>query len=292
MKIAIFGKTFSEEISEYINLLLSKFNNSNSEIFIYRPYYLKIKNNISTNLSLNFFSDFNDLPLDTNFMFSIGGDGTLLSTLPLIRNSGIPVIGINLGRLGFLSTISKNEITSCVDKIINKEFDIEKRALLKLYTKNNLFGKVNYALNDIAITKKNGTSLIHIYVFVDDILLNSYWADGIVIATPTGSTAYSLSCNGPIITPCSENFVITPIASHNLNVRPVVIPDNSIIKVKVEGRSNSFNVSLDSHTEHFDKFLELKIKKADFKFNLIKLNNKNFYDTIREKLLWGLDIRN
>jgi len=292
MKIAIFGKTFSDEISEYLQVLMSKLSTNNFNIFIYKPYYLKIKKIISPDLSLKFFNDFNDLPSDTDFLFSIGGDGTLLSTLPIIRDLGIPVIGINMGRLGFLSTISKEEISSCIDKLINKKYTIEKRALLKLNTKNHLFGEVNYALNDVAISKKNGTSLIHIHVFVDDILLNSYWADGIIIATPTGSTAYSLSCNGPIIVPYSENFVITPIASHNLNVRPVVIPDNSIIRVKVDGRNNNFNVSLDSHVESFNESVELIIKKAGFKFNLIKLNDKNFYDTIREKLMWGLDIRN
>jgi NAD+ kinase len=225
-------------------------------------------------------------------LFSIGGDGTFLDIITLVRDSGIPILGINLGRLGFLSSISRDEILLAVDKVLEKKFTLEQRTLISLTTSQNLFGSLNYALNEITVTKTDNNSLAMVEVYVDDKFLNTYWADGLIVATPTGSTAYSLSCYGPIISPGCQNFVITPIASHNLTVRPIVIPDNCIIKLKVGGRNRHYQVGLDSRYEMINNHEELIVKRANFTINVIQLYNKDFYSTIREKLLWGKDQRN
>jgi NAD+ kinase len=229
---------------------------------------------------------------DVDFMLSIGGDGTFLATLDFIRDSGIPVLGINTGHLGFLANIAQTEINNTIDAILNKQFSIEKRALISVSASNHLFGDLNYGLNELTIFKKDSTSMITIHTYINGDYLNSYFADGLIIATPTGSTAYSLSCGGPLVMPGSQNFVITPIAPHNLNVRPLVISDGNVLTLKVEARSGHYRATLDSRSEVIDSSIELTIKKADFQLNIIKLENQNFFNTIRNKLLWGLDKRN
>jgi NAD+ kinase len=225
-------------------------------------------------------------------MLSLGGDGTFLETLSFVRDSEIPVLGINTGRLGFLATVAKSEINDAVEALAEKRFSIEKRSLLSVSGPKGIFGEVNYGLNELTVLKKDTSSMITINAFINGDYLNSYFADGLIIATPTGSTAYSLSCGGPLIMPGSENFVITPIASHNLNVRPFVISDNNVITLKVEGRSPNYLVTLDSRSEVIESSTELTIKKADFYAHLIKLENQSFFTTMRNKLLWGLDKRN
>jgi NAD+ kinase len=210
----------------------------------------------------------------------------------MVRDSGIPIMGINIGRLGFLSSISKDEILPAVDKVLSGDFQIDSRALIRLKQPGDLFGEMNYALNELSINRKDTTSLIVLHVYIDDMFLNSYWADGLIIATPTGSTAYSLSSGGPILAPGSENFVITPIAPHNLTVRPVVIPDKSKIRIIVEGREDQFLVSLDSRRAIIYSNFELIVEKTDFKVNMVQMKDRNFFMTIREKLKWGLDTRN
>jgi NAD+ kinase len=210
----------------------------------------------------------------------------------IVRDSGVPIMGINIGRLGFLSSIGKDEILTAIDMVLNKKYRLDSRALLKLTRPKGLFEGINYALNDITINRKDSTSLIVIHVYLNDVFLNTYWADGIIVATPTGSTAYSLSSGGPILTPGSEDFVITPIAPHNLTVRPIVIPDNSQIRIIAEGREKHFLTSLDSHTATISSKIELVLEKAEFAINLVQLEGQTFYTTIREKLKWGLDIRN
>jgi NAD+ kinase len=210
----------------------------------------------------------------------------------LVRDSEIPVLGINLGRLGFLSSVSKDEINQAFDELVRGDFRLEKRTLLRLVTKEKLFGDLNYGLNEIAISRRDSNALLLLHVYVDEKKLNSYWADGLLISTPTGSTAYSLSCGGPIVTPGSENFIITPIATHNLTVRPIVIPAESKIKIRLEGRDNQYLVSLDSRRETIDGNVELRVEKESFKLNLIQMQSKDFFTTIRDKLKWGLDIRN
>jgi len=200
-------------------------------------------------------------------------------------------MGVNLGRMGFLSGISRNEIDGAIKALAAGEYTIEKRSLLRVESPESLFGELNFALNELTINKKDTGSMILVHVYVNDLLLNSYWADGLIVATPTGSTAYSLSCNGPIITPDSENFVITPIASHNLTVRPVVIPDKSSVRINVEGRLTHYLVGLDSRYTVMDSSVEIVVRKEDFTINLVQIQGNNFFNTIRQKLLWGQDVR-
>ena len=227
-----------------------------------------------------------------DMMFSFGGDGTMLDTVELVRDSGIPVLGINTGRLGFLSGISPHETVDAVHKILKGEYEIDRRSLAQLVGQESLFNGINYALNEVSIMREDGSSLIVIQVFVDDKLLNTYWADGLILATPTGSTAYSLSVGGPIVAPNNDSFLITPIAAHNLSVRPIVISDNSVVKIKIDGRCDKYSLNLDSRRRLVDKHLELEIRKADFCFNMVRLPGKGFFDAIRNKLLWGNDVRN
>jgi NAD+ kinase len=232
------------------------------------------------------------LKKEVNFMLSLGGDGTFLETLMYVRDSGIPILGINTGRLGFLANVAKTEINSAIDALLDNRYTIETRALLNLTTANNLFGDLNYALNELTIMKKDSLAMVTVNAYINGEYLNSYFADGLIIATPTGSTAYSLSCGGPLVMPGSENFLITPIAPHNLNVRPLIISDNNVITLKISGRSNQYLVTMDSRSEVVDNSVELTLKKAGFYANLVKLENQSFFNTIRNKLLWGLDKRN
>jgi NAD+ kinase len=238
------------------------------------------------------FSDYEDIKGQLDFMISLGGDGNMLSTVALVRDSGIPIIGINLGRLGFLASINKEHINKAIDCLVEKKYTIEKRSLIKLTSSEELFGDLNFALNEVSIYKRQPNSMISVIVHVDGQYLNSYWADGLIMATPTGSTAYSLSTGGPIIHPEAHNFIITPIAPHNLSVRPVVIPDNTIVKMKVAERDGGFLVSLDSRTLEFQSGVELQVEKGDFEMKLVRLPEENFFGTIRAKLLWGIDKRN
>jgi len=290
MKIAIFGKKYSPKDREYLSLLIIKLKEINAQICIYKPFFDLLPADLNFPVETEFFSHHKDL--SCSILISIGGDGTILDTIPFVRDSGIPILGINLGRLGFLSSISKEEIVTAIDSIAIGEYEVEKRALLKLEKPENIFGEIDFALNDITLYRNNTTSLIVIHVYVDGVFLNSYWGDGLIISTPTGSTAYSLSVGGPIITPGSQNFLIAPIASHNLTVRPVVIQDSSEIRIKIEGREDKYLMTLDSKQSSINKEQELIIRRNDFDVNLVQMKNKTFFSTIRDKLLWGFDNRN
>jgi len=292
MRIAIFGKNFTDENAIYMQQLLDKLKISNCSLMIFEPFLKIITNRVAIRCDFRVFNTHEELRNNADMLFSIGGDGTFLDIITLVRDSGIPILGINLGRLGFLSSISRDEILLAVDKVLEKKFVLEQRTLISLTTSQNLFGNLNYALNELTVTKTDNNSLAMVEVYVDDKFLNTYWADGLIVATPTGSTAYSLSCYGPIISPGCQNFVITPIASHNLTVRPIVVPDNCIIKLKVGGRNRHYQVGLDSRYAMIENHEELFVKRADFSINVIQLYNKDFYSTIREKLLWGKDQRN
>jgi len=292
MKIGLFGKSFSDEEALYLQQLIDKLKNVNCRLTVFEPFLDKIRDKVKIHCSFETFKTHSELKDNTDLLFSIGGDGTMLDTIAYVRDSGIPVLGVNLGRLGFLSSISREEILPAVDKVMAGNYSLEQRTLLRLKSPEGLFGELNYALNELSITKTDTNSLAVVGVYVNDKFLNTYWADGLIVATPTGSTAYSLSCYGPIITPGSENFVITPIASHNLTVRPIVIPDHQEILLKVSGRNKLYQVGLDSRYETINHTVELVIERADFKINLIQLPNKDFFTTIREKLLWGKDQRN
>ena len=292
MKIALFGKTFADELFYYFQQLVEILDRHNVQVTIHQPFYEFVRDRIRFGREPQTFAAHHELPGNADFMFSIGGDGTMLDAITLIRDSGIPLMGINLGRMGFLSSISKDEINQAVTSLLKGEYTLDKRSMLCVETPEHLFGEINYALNELTVNKKDTGSMILVHVYIDNILLNSYWADGLIIATPTGSTAYSLSCNGPIITPDSENFVITPIATHNLNVRPVVIPDKSVIRLKVEGRMSQYLVGLDSRSAIIDSSTEIVIRKETFSINLVQRLNDNFFTTIRQKLMWGRDVRN
>jgi NAD+ kinase len=292
MKIAIYGRQLNQALMPFINELFNELRNLKAECIIYEPFFNLIRQKSQAGLHFDkTFTSSYEIKGKVDFLFSIGGDGTILDTITLVQESEIPVMGINTGRLGFLSSVSINEISNALQLLSKGQFTLDKRALLRLETNRSLFGEVNYALNELTIHKKDSSSMIIIHTYLNGEYLNSYWADGLIVATPSGSTGYSLSCGGPIIVPQSENFVITPIAPHNLNVRPIVVSDKNVISLEVEGRSNYFLASLDSRSVTIDASIQLAVRKEDFGMNLIRLNDENFLNTLRNKLMWGLDAR-
>ena len=292
MKVAVFGKTFKPEVSKYILKLFETLERNNLEVLIYEPFYNFLSKSVKLNLFFGTYNSYEDLQLNFDFFISIGGDGTILDATTFIRDIGIPIIGVNTGRLGFLADTAKEDIDNTINQIINNQYRLDERTLLNLNTDYKIFDDINFALNEVTISRKDTTSMITITTYINNQLLNSYWADGLIISTPTGSTGYSLSCGGPIVMPGSNNFIITPIAPHNLNVRPLVISDEYEIKIKVEGRSENFLVALDSRIRTFKSNTELKIKKEKFKIKMIETFTQDFSSTLRNKLLWGLDKRN
>ncbi len=238
------------------------------------------------------FSKHEELNASIDCIISLGGDGTMLDSATLVRDKKIPVMGINFGRLGFLASISKDELTVAVEALANGRYVTEKRTLLHLNASIPLFGDAPFALNEFAIHKRDFSPMIKIHTYLNGEFLNSYWADGLIVSTPTGSTGYNMSCGGPIVFPDSASFVITPIAPHNLNLRPIVIPDNNIISFEVEGRANEFICTMDSRRQIVEKDIQLAVKKEEFKMLLVVLNENSFLSTLREKLTWGFDKRN
>lgn len=293
MKIAIYGQS-PDKISK--NIFLELLNISKNEgiiLFIEEKYntILLKKSKISHNHKL--FSSHNDLDSSIDLMITIGGDGTLLRSITFVRDLGIPIIGINTGRLGFLATLNQEILNVELKKILKAEFDVEERSLLEVSIGNNQnFSDFNFALNEVSVGRKNTTSMIEIKTTLNGEYLNTYWADGLIVSTPTGSTGYSLSCGGPIMTPSSQTFSITPIAPHNLNARPLVISDEIKIELSVEGREKSHLLSLDSQIISLKNNVKIYIKKANYKVKLASISNNSFYKTLRNKLLWGEDRRN
>jgi len=222
----------------------------------------------------------------------LGGDGTLLDTVTLVRDKNIPVLGINFGRLGFLASLGKENLDSLVQALATRSYVVDQRTLIHMDANIPLFGDTPYGLNEFAIHKRDTSSMIKIHTYLNGEFLNTYWADGLIVATPTGSTGYSLSCNGPVVFPESGSFVITPVAPHNLNVRPIIVPDNNIISFELEGRTDQFICTLDSRKEFVDRNVQLAVKKENFTISLVRLPEKNFLQTLREKLAWGFDTRN
>ena len=291
MTIAIFGSPYPEHFTKYIQHLIKRLEGEKIKIIVEEEFNSFLQNSIRFSTRIDTFDSYESLRNNADFLFSIGGDGTLLKAITFVRESYIPIMGINTGRLGFISSISADQIDDAINDILRENYQISERTLLELKTKNNLFKVKNFALNEVAISKKDTSSMVRVDAYIDDSFLNTYWADGLVVSTPTGSTGYSLSCGGPIIMPGTNNIIITPNAPHNLNVRPIVINDRSIIKLKVEDRDQLALVSLDSRSRAFDSDTELIIKKADFKIRLIQPQNHSFTSTIRSKLMWGLDKR-
>lgn len=293
MKIAIYGQSV-DKISKNIFLeILNISKNQNLVLFVEKKYNSVLLKKLKTNHNHKVFSSYNDLDKSIDMMITIGGDGTLLRSITYIRDLGIPIIGINTGRLGFLATLNQELLNIELKKILKGEFDVKERSLLEVSVDNNdNFSDFNFALNEVSVGRKNTTSMIEIKTMLDGEYLNTYWADGLIVSTPTGSTGYSLSCGGPIMTPSSQTFSITPIAPHNLNARPLVISDEIKIELSVEGREKSHLLSLDSQIISLENNVKIKIKKANYKIKLASINNNSFYKTLRNKLLWGEDRRN
>jgi NAD+ kinase len=290
MRIAVHGKEFNRVSAVFISHIFEILNTHKAELIVSAKFsqYLK-KPLIKSDFQI--YQPGADLS-NVELFISIGGDGTLLESITHIGKSEIPILGINTGRLGFLATISKEETEKALQNLFDGAYSLDKRAVLKLETNKDIFGSLNFALNDFTVMKKDTSAMITIHTYIDGEFLNSYWADGIIVATPTGSTGYSLSCGGPLIFPRSGNFVITPVSPHNLTVRPIVVADSSEITFQVEGRSKRFLVSLDSRMSSVDSTIQLKVKKSDFKVNLVQLESNQYFKTLRQKLNWGLDIRN
>ncbi|MEL7004427.1 MAG: NAD kinase [Bacteroidota bacterium] len=293
MKIGIHGKEFGEETVIFIEHVFNVLNNQSAELVISDSFAEVLKENgIMARGQISTYNKHDDLS-GLDILLTFGGDGTLLDAVTHVGKSGVPILGVNLGRLGFLATTARENFTTAMDAVFNRRYILEPRTLLNFKcTDKNLFDGFRFALNDFTILKKDTSSMIMVNAYINGEFLNSYWADGIIVSTPTGSTGYSMSCGGPLVLPNSNNFIITPVSPHNLTVRPIVVPDDSQLSFRIEGRSNNFLISLDSRFEVVDNSVELIVQKEDFVVNLIKLEDNNYFKTLRQKLNWGLDVRN
>lgn len=293
IRVAIFGKKFKPDFDRYIYEFFKKLDQVENEKFIHASFHRFLEHQVKFYPKITGeFTSADDLPADIDYFFSIGGDGTFLESVTYIKGRDIPILGINSGRLGFLANVAKEEINSALDLLFAKRYTFEKRALIELKSDASMFPDFNYALNELTVHKKDTASMITVHVYVNGEFLNTYWADGLLISTPTGSTAYSISVGGPIVVPNTHNFLISPIAPHNLTVRPIVVSDDNDIMLQVEGRDLSFMASLDSRSETFDGSMELHVRRAPFTVKMIKLENQSFFKTLRNKLMWGADKRN
>lgn len=292
MKIAIYGQLLAEENVRYVTSMLHWLQNHNVKVTIYQPYneYLLQAHQVQTGFPT--FQSYDDLHSDVDCVVSVGGDGTILNSILLIRDTGIPVMGLNTGRLGFLSSVPKDRMEEALAQLIDRKYTLENRVLLDVNAGTEITAPNNLALNDITVLKKDSSSMISIHTWLNGEFFTTYWADGLIVSTPTGSTGYSLSCGGPIILPSSQSYVITPIAPHNLNMRPVIVPDTTDIKLVVECRNDAHMLSLDSRSYTLKAETEITIKKAQFTVNLVKMHDTSFVETLRNKLLWGMDKRN
>ena len=292
MRVAIYGRKVNKQTAEYFIKLLEILEEFGWKAVIEEELNNQLiqKSGISANYEV--FRNHKDFHSGLDLVISMGGDGTFLKTVSYIRNSGVPIMGINTGRLGFLSNISKDAMYETLSQVKNKEYEFQLRSLLRVHTEEDLFGADNFALNELTLHKKDTSSMITVHASLDNKYLNTYWADGLIVATPTGSTAYSLSCGGPIITPGCQVHILNPIAPHNLNVRPMVVPDHLPISLEVEGRDRTYLLSLDGNSKSIRQGEQVVIRKAEFMINVVKFEDNNFLDTIRNKMLWGIDTRN
>ena len=293
MKVAVYSRALElGPQKDDIQLFFDELQKEEITPVISTPFLEELHGSIRLPDTFETFTSHKDLTKDIDFLVSLGGDGTLLDTVTLVRDTNIPVIGINFGRLGFLASIGRDEVPVAVKALARRSFIVDKRALIHLDSSSSLFNDVPYALNEFAIHKRDVSPMIKIHTYLNGELLNTYWADGLILATPTGSTGYNLSCQGPIMFPDAHSFVITPIAPHNLNVRSIVVPDTTIISFEIESRSDEIILALDSRREIVNKNIQLAIRRESFTMNLVRLNENNFLQTMRNKLSWGLDKRN
>lgn len=291
MRIGIHGRDFQTKSTKFIENVLEQLKQRKAEVWFSSKFVKQIKTPLLSEIKYKIFEQGDSLR-NFDFFFSLGGDGTMLESVTYIGKAEVPILGINTGRLGFLAITSRDEIDRALEAIFSGNYKVESRTMLKLVSSSKLFEPQNFALNDFTIMKKDTSSMITVHVFVDGELLNSYWSDGIIVSTPTGSTGYSLSCGGPLVYPKSESFIITAVSPHNLGTRPIVISDKSEITFEIEGRSKKYLVSLDSRFETIDDSVSLKIKKERFNAKLVQLPGHHYFNTLRQKLNWGLDIRN
>jgi len=292
MKVALYARHIEKSLFPKLKEFLYTFSQYGVDIYIFDDFlkYLKAEFNYSPSYH-GCFHNYKDLGTGIDFVISLGGDGTFLDTLSIVRDSKIPVIGINFGKLGFLASISQENIFSAIESLYKGDYSIEKRTLLQLNSEGQLFDDFNFALNDISIQKKD-SEMITVHVYIDGQYLNTYWADGLIVSSPTGSTAYSLSVGGPIVVPDSNSFIISPISPHNLTVRPIVIPDEGKITLVPAGRCDQYLVSMDHYSKIVDKSFTLQIEKAKFSMHVLRLDASDYYSTLRNKLMWGMDKRN
>ncbi len=292
MQVAIFGRNFHPTFRENIATLFSRLNSMNTDVFIFRPFYEFLQSSAGLRpVVKGVFETHEDLPADTDFLFSIGGDGTFLETLSIVRKKDIPVVGINTGRLGFLSYISQDSLEESLESIFSGRYDLEERMLLEATSTGNSVPTFNIALNEMRIYKYSA-SLVTIHVHVDEEFLSSYWADGLILSTPTGSTAYNLSVGGPIVVPESDTMVLSPIAPHNLTVRPLVLPGKAKLQFTVDTREPVYQLALDSHSWDIPVEEKITICRSDHTLKMVRIENISFYSTLRNKLMWGIDKRN
>jgi len=292
MKVFVFGRKINPDQVSTIQRFLEKLAEENADVHLYEPYISELRNHQLLDKDYPTISSTQELrSLMPDFAITLGGDGTILTAATVIKDTGIPVIGLNLGRLGFLASIEQKYIDQAFELLAQGEYHLESRTLLRLSSNLPLFDDIPFALNDFTLLKRDNSSMIIIHTYLNGEFLNSYWADGLIVSTPTGSTGYSLSCGGPIVFPDSRSMVITPVAPHNLNVRPIIIPDDSKITFKVEGRTENYLCTLDSRSELITDQYQLEINKCDFTINLVKLEGMSFARTMRNKLLWGHDTR-
>ena len=293
MQVVVYGRLLKEKDAPFIQTLFDVLHEKRINAYVFKPYLEMLKGHIQFKSDVGVFESYLDFKTRKfDYVITLGGDGTILKATTLIRDSDVPILGINLGRLGFLASIEKSKINEALELLHRGMYSIDERAMLYLESNIPIFGDTRFALNDCTLLKRDTSSMITIHTFINGAYLSSYWADGIIIATPTGSTGYSLSCGGPIILPGSGNFVITPVAPHNLNVRPVVISDNSVISFEIEGRAENFLCTLDSRFETITAQHQLAVRRCDFRIRLVRLRNHSFLQTMRNKLTWGIDSRN
>jgi len=293
-KVAVFGQTYTVGADKEIKILLTSLEAHNIVIFFEKNFYNALKEHQHLDKKYPTFSKFEDLNSSFDMFFSIGGDGTMLRAVTYVRDLNIPILGINTGRLGFLANVKKDEITESINLLVEGEYRIQERTLLSIETKPSVkkFQELSFALNEITIARKNTTSMIGVETYLNGEYLTNYWSDGLIIATPTGSTGYSLSCNGPVVSPNSKNLVLTPIAPHNLNARPMIIPDDTAIELRVDSREKDYLISLDSRITSVSRKTRIFIKKSSFTIKSVIPSNQSFLTTLRTKLLWGEDTRN
>ncbi|MCC9136397.1 NAD kinase [Pontibacter silvestris] len=291
MKIAILGKPFEDHIVPFIQELFNELTQRGAELLVVEHFQLYLKNTINLPAGSQTFNRGDKLE-GVDMVLSIGGDGTLLDTVTYVGAQEVPILGINTGRLGFLATVPYDNIINALDALYKGEYAYDDRSLIRVESNQEVFDNLNFGLNEFSLLKRDSSAMIVVHTYIDGDYLNSYWADGLVVATPTGSTGYSLSCGGPLVLPQTNNFIISPVCPHNLNVRPMIVPDKSVISFEVEGRSSSYLATLDSRSTPIDMNVRLSVKREDFVARLIKLDNVNFLSTLRSKLNWGLDKRN